>query len=220
MTTIKGQDFTKMTNPELAVAYNAMVNEAEAAGLATYRPVARFSDQSTGAKRCEALASSLRARAQSNGAAAEEAEEPGPATEVSKTLIDAHVAGVERQGAEVVKLGVGAGTSTLTSETSKGQLTTTTAKGGKFHHAWTNRSKKKSDKKNSNKKNSPRNDLVILAMTAENPKKKGSHGARHWEEMIGKTVGTYLGSFAEGADRKTASQWLGNFVREGLVKVG
>ena len=56
------QDFNDLTGPELLFTYNGLVERATAAGLSDYRSVTRFADKISAVKRCEALASSLRAR--------------------------------------------------------------------------------------------------------------------------------------------------------------
>jgi hypothetical protein len=71
-TTSEGADarpFEQMNGAGLVAAYNRMVTEATAAGLTGYREVARFADQRSGIKRCEALQSSLAARASGLSAA-------------------------------------------------------------------------------------------------------------------------------------------------------
>lgn len=53
-----------------------------------------------------------------------------------------------------------------------------------------------------------------------NPKRPNTDGARHYDVMVSaKTVGAYLARFEAGKPRKTANQWIGNFVREGLVEL-
>ena len=56
------QDYESMTGPELVSAYNIMATDAFESGLEGYRPVSRFMDKEVAVRRCEALASSLRAR--------------------------------------------------------------------------------------------------------------------------------------------------------------
>jgi hypothetical protein len=57
-------DFTTMNGPELVAAYTAMLETPIGKQLLenrTYRPVTRFSDLQTGIKRCQMLASSIKA---------------------------------------------------------------------------------------------------------------------------------------------------------------
>ncbi len=59
---ITATDFNTLSGPLLVSAYNLMVGEAEAVGLAGYRSVTRFADRESAVRRCEALKSSLKAR--------------------------------------------------------------------------------------------------------------------------------------------------------------
>lgn len=56
------QDYNDLTGPQLVSTYNDLVVQSKAAGLSGYRLVVRFADKISAVKRCEALASSLRAR--------------------------------------------------------------------------------------------------------------------------------------------------------------
>ena len=56
------QDYNDLTGPELVSTYNNLVVQSKDAGLSGYRLVVRFADKISAVKRCEALASSLRAR--------------------------------------------------------------------------------------------------------------------------------------------------------------
>lgn len=57
----EGFDFNTLSGADLIAAFNAMANTATARDMGT-KEVTRFSDTKTGVKRCEALASSIRAR--------------------------------------------------------------------------------------------------------------------------------------------------------------
>jgi hypothetical protein len=70
------EDLEQMTGPELVAHYNSLVAAAVAAGLQGYRPVQRFADREVATRRCAALASSLKARAEA-AAAGPPADEPG-----------------------------------------------------------------------------------------------------------------------------------------------
>lgn len=70
-------EYAAMTNHELVKSYNDMVEEAESIGLTGYRPTQRFKDCEAGVKRCEMLASSLRARRQGDAEAIATHEERG-----------------------------------------------------------------------------------------------------------------------------------------------
>lgn len=94
-------DFESLSGPELVSTYCAMVEQATAAGLEGYRPVARFADKLSAVRRCEAIASSLRARGEglrpksdSGYQASYMASEGNPSlAAVSGTASDQHVLG-------------------------------------------------------------------------------------------------------------------------------
>lgn len=62
-------DYNTLTGSEQVREFNRMVSEGAVLGLEGLRKVYRFKDHSSGARRCEALASQLRARAASNAVA-------------------------------------------------------------------------------------------------------------------------------------------------------
>jgi hypothetical protein len=70
------KNFTDMSGPELVAVHNQMVTTALARGLVA-RTVAKFVDKESGVKRCEALASSLRAAASAAKKADDEHEARG-----------------------------------------------------------------------------------------------------------------------------------------------
>ncbi len=217
-------DFTTMTGPGLVHAYNEMVAEAAAKGLDGYRPVAKFADNKTGMKRCEALASGLRARKEGLNGAAKASEPEADAAqpevpEVARTLIDAHVAEVERAGAEVTKLGTAAEPDSITSQTSLGALTTVELKGGKHEHEWETPPKKAKKEKKASEATA-RQGMRIVARVDKFPGKEATVGEKHFTEMVGRTVAEYEAACPKGKYGGTApGQWLSYFVREGWVKL-
>jgi hypothetical protein len=64
-----------------------------------------------------------------------------------------------------------------------------------------------------------RAEMKIVAVAGAKLKESGSKGRAHYDKMIGKTVGEYLSRYDGGKPRKNAGQWLGNFLREGLVRL-
>jgi hypothetical protein len=64
-----------------------------------------------------------------------------------------------------------------------------------------------------------RGEMKIVAVAGAKLKEPGSKGRAHYDKMIGKKVGAYLDRFGSGKPRKTAAQWLANFLREGLVRL-
>src|SRR5215470_15701878 len=64
-----------------------------------------------------------------------------------------------------------------------------------------------------------RGEMKIVAVAGAKLKEPGSKGRAHYDKMIGKKVGDYLSGYGAGEPRKTAGQWLGNLLREGLVRV-
>lgn len=59
-------------------------------------------------------------------------------------------------------------------------------------------------------------DVITLTYKGKNPRKDGSEGYKHYEQMRGGiTVATYLDRFRSPNDKRTARQWLANTVREG-----
>jgi membrane protein involved in colicin uptake len=61
--------------------------------------------------------------------------------------------------------------------------------------------------------------IVILTEKKANPRREGTAAYDHFEVMLtSKTVGDYLAAFKED-DRRTASQWLWNTVRDGWVEL-
>lgn len=71
-------DFSSLAGSALVEAFNKLATSSEGRDLGA-KEVSRFSDTKTGVKRCEALASSIRARR--SGMKAEEARDKKPATE-------------------------------------------------------------------------------------------------------------------------------------------
>jgi hypothetical protein len=59
-------------------------------------------------------------------------------------------------------------------------------------------------------RSSARSDLKIKALS--DPPKEGSLGRQHWDQAIGKIVSAYLGQFDQGKARRTAAQWLSNWL--------
>ena len=224
-------DYKSMSLSQMAEAYNGMVR-ANALGP-EFREIKKFGDRETAVRRCSLLettiadASSREPLGNGTAPAQDPAQDPAPAPQ-SKTLLDAHVKEAESKGAEFTKLGWSTGESEITSKTSKGALVTVTRDDGSFAHEWAALEAapaEKPAKKSSGEKKTrtpQRYELLIAPVGGEsqNPKKPGSEGARHYDCMVGRTVGVYLGMFPEGKSRRTANQWLSNFVREGLVKIG
>ncbi len=66
----KTPSFSKMTNKELVTAYNAMVGgpAGKALGHPRNRPILKFASSAAGIKRCETLASSIKAKGQAKRA--------------------------------------------------------------------------------------------------------------------------------------------------------
>lgn len=57
-----------------------------------------------------------------------------------------------------------------------------------------------------------------IVVGEKNPKKPGSEGSKHYEQMRGGiTVAQYAAKFRSEKDKRTARQWLSNMVREGLA---
>jgi hypothetical protein len=81
-------------------------------------------------------------------------------------------------------------------------------------------------KKKATKKKAPgaaararRYQMTIRAVPGAKLKDPGSKGRAHYDKMIRRTVSAYLDRFEPGAPRRNASQWLANFLREGLVRL-
>lgn len=71
-------DFSSLNGPQLVTWYNTMVARAfEQFGSTVYKQTQKFTDRVTGIKRCEALASSIRAL-EAGAAAADRQEAAGP----------------------------------------------------------------------------------------------------------------------------------------------
>jgi hypothetical protein len=64
-----------------------------------------------------------------------------------------------------------------------------------------------------------RGEMRIVAVAGAKLKEPGSKGRAHYDKMIGKKVADYLSGYGAGEPRKTAGQWLGNFIRENLVRL-
>lgn len=151
--------YNEMTGPELVKEYNKMVRSLPGSGL---RPVIKFADRYTGAKRCRALAETL-------------AENARREVNVITTVVADTRSGTEPAAKPAVK------------------------PAGKL---------------------AARGAMLIKPLKEGNPKREGSDGARYYDAMVRtKTVGAYLGEYPAGKPRRTANQWMGNFVREGFIKL-
>jgi len=64
-----------------------------------------------------------------------------------------------------------------------------------------------------------RGEMKITPVAGAKLKEPGSKGRAHYDKMIGKRVADYLSGYGAGEPRKTAGQWLGNFIRENLVRL-
>lgn len=67
---------------------------------------------------------------------------------------------------------------------------------------------------------SKRSDMRIKMLVSDNPRRPGSDAHKHFTRMAASTtVGQYLGKF-KVEERRKASQWLSNTVKDGFAKVG
>lgn len=61
-------------------------------------------------------------------------------------------------------------------------------------------------------------DAAVISVQKSNPRKEGSAGYKHYEQMRGGvTVREYVGRFRSEKDKKTARQWLSNTIRDGYA---
>jgi hypothetical protein len=76
-TTSESNGQTQQEKVNWVKRYNDLVAEASEIGLEGYKPATSFRDENAGAKRCEALASSIKARKEGLAAAEKQAAQPG-----------------------------------------------------------------------------------------------------------------------------------------------
>ena len=95
----KTPSFTEMTNKELVAAYNAMVDSpaGKALGHPRNRPVTKFASSKEGIKRCEAMASSLKAKSVEEPAAPSDKRKEPRANSRRQKAIDCLLGSVGKQ---------------------------------------------------------------------------------------------------------------------------